>query len=283
MDLKKIFFSRKKMIFRIIAIVLVIIASVCFIDHKKYISSEVSASIISGIFTIITFLGTVVAICITWKTNKEKSLLEVVTKNRAEWVKELKKLFSEYFTKYDELKDTKNSIISNTNSDQSTIAKECTLTQIKTEISLRLNPIGKIDNEILNDLSRLTNEFGKYRKSDLRDKTETKIKLYLKCEWERIKFEAKEGLKKYDFEYEFEKVQLINYILDENVDREFIKVLLNSGKIPYEFIRGCDVLNEKKNNNFKEKIIARIKDNNFKREEVIEFRNNIERELSLIP
>ncbi|EPB8178467.1 hypothetical protein ACRTAO_001129 [Clostridium perfringens] len=277
MDLKKIFFSRKKMIFRIIAMVLVIIASVCFMDHKKYISSEVLASIISGIFTIITFLGTVVAICITWKTNKEKSLLEVVTKNRAEWVKELKKLFSEYFTKYDELKDTKN------NSDQSTIAKERTLTQIKTEISLRLNPIGKIDNEILNDLRRLTNEFGKYRKSDLRDKTETKIKLYLKCEWERIKFEAKEGLKKYDFEYEFEKVQLINYILDKNVDREFIKVLLNSGKIPYEFIRGCDVLNEKKNNNFKEKIIARIKDNNFKREKVIEFRNNIERELSLIP
>lgn len=249
--------------------VLVIIASVCFMDHKKYISPEVAASIISGIFTIITFLGTVVAICITWKTNKEKSLLEVVTKNRANWVKEMKELFSKFFAKYDEEK------IDETSDSIKGFEKD-TLIKIRNEISLKLNPNGVIDNNILESLDNLI----KNRDFNLRDRLEIKIKLYLKCEWERIKFETREGLEDYDFEYEFEKVQLINYILDKNVDCKLIKRLSIDEKIPYEFIRGYGVLNEEKINDFKEKIISRIKNTNFKKEKVIEFRKNLEIELS---
>lgn len=104
----------------------------------------------------------------------------------------MKNLFSKYFTEYDKLKENE---------------KYCKLIEIKNEISLTLNPNGVIDNEILNSLEKLTNN----KNSTLRKKLEIKIKVYLKCEWERIKFETKEGLKEYDFEYEFEKILLINH------------------------------------------------------------------------
>ncbi|EGS5729747.1 hypothetical protein I8540_002960 [Clostridium perfringens] len=62
------------------------------------------SSIITGFLTSITFLGTILVLCNTWESNKEKSLLDVVTKNRADWVKEMKGLFSEYFIEYNKIK-----------------------------------------------------------------------------------------------------------------------------------------------------------------------------------
>ncbi|HII4440513.1 TPA: hypothetical protein ACY4R4_001331 [Clostridium perfringens] len=163
---------------------------------------------ISGYFTLAALIGTVLTLGYAWQSSREKNLVEVVTKNRADWVKEMKKLFSEYFTKYDELKDNKNIIISNTNSDEESTRKDRTLTEIRNEISLRLNPNDVIDNDILLMLDDLKDNLKKTDSSNLRIKAEIEIKLYLKCEWERIKFETKNGLEKYDFESKFKQIKL---------------------------------------------------------------------------
>lgn len=146
---------------------------------------------ILGYFTLAALSGTGLTICYTWQTSKEKNLLEVVTKNRAEWVKEMKELFSKYFSEYDKLN----------NNDDITDLRE-----VRNQISLRLNPNDNIDNYILKDLDALLHK----KNEQLRNELETNIKLYLKCEWERIKFETREGLKKYDFEREFKKIKANN-------------------------------------------------------------------------
>ncbi|MCX0380048.1 hypothetical protein LI055_10495 [Clostridium perfringens] len=283
MDFRKILKSKKfwisiTVIILVILLLFSIVISFSFWGCKKWIPPEIMASIITGFFTLITFLGTVLAICITWRTSKEKSLLEVITKNRADWVKEMKELFSDYFTKYDELeedKESNNTTKTNRNPDKNNI-KGNTLVQIRNKISLRLNPNGVIDNDILESLDDLI----KKRDANLRDRLEIKIKLYLKCEWERIKFETKEGLKDYDFDYEFEKIQLINYFGNKKVDYKFINNLLIKGKIPKEFLTEDNQLEEDKIDNFKKNIIIKIKENNFTKDKVIELRENIESKLS---
>lgn len=166
---------------------------------------------ISGYFTLAALIGTILTLGYTWQSSKEKNLVEVVTKNRADWVKEMKELFSNYFTKYDEEKIGKHS-------DNTKEGEEDTLIKIRNKISLRLNPNGVIDNDILLMLDELNDSVKNSESSDLRIKAETKIKLYLKCEWERIKFETKEGIKKYDFEKEFEKIESEHNKLIEEPD-----------------------------------------------------------------
>lgn len=166
---------------------------------------------ISGYFTLAALIGTILTLGYTWQSSKEKNLVEVVTKNRADWVKEMKELFSNYFTKYDEEKIGKHS-------DNTKEGEEDTLIKIRNKISLRLNPNGVIDNDILLMLDELNDSIKNSESSDLRIKAETKIKLYLKCEWERIKFETKEGIKKYDFEKEFEKIESEHNKLIEEPD-----------------------------------------------------------------
>ncbi|MGJ0701368.1 hypothetical protein, partial [Clostridium perfringens] len=210
----------------------------------KFVEDNITP-FITGYFTITALIGTGLTLGNTWQVSKEKNLVDVVTKNRSEWVKEMKELFSDYFTKYDELKEYKNSENTNNSNKDSENNKSSgdTLIQIRNKISLRLNPNGVIDNEILLILDSLinkskeTNIYEKDKgeeevvsnleyKESLRKIAENKIKVYLKCEWERIKFETKEGLKEYDFEYEFEKIQLINHIYNENA--KFLESLISS-------------------------------------------------------
>ncbi|MGU8470238.1 hypothetical protein ACV3P7_03160 [Clostridium perfringens] len=185
-------------------IALILIAILIVIDFNKGQGKygEVVASCITGIFTLGASLVAIFTIVNTWNTSKEKNLIEVITKNRAEWVKEMKLLFSDYFNAYDNSK----------NKDK--------LIKIRNSISLRLNPNGKIDNEILKDLDILLNKKDK----NLRYNLEIKVKLYLKCEWERIKFETREGLKEYNFEREFKKIKSKNcYINKTLISNEKIK------------------------------------------------------------
>ncbi|MDH2474496.1 hypothetical protein [Clostridium perfringens] len=227
MDIKKILKAFIIFIFFIAAIILIIFIGI----HVRYklVNLEFNDSnikeFISGYFTMAALIGTMVTLGYTWQSNKEKNLVEVVTKNRADWVKEMKELFSEYFTKYDELINNKNNINS----------KERTLKQIRNEISLRLNPNGGIDNDILLMLDNLNKDVKNSESSNLRIKAETEIKLYLKCEWERIKFETKNGLKRYNFENEFKKIKSYNEgKLKKSINRNSIKLffalLESSGK-----------------------------------------------------
>ncbi|WP_217077725.1 MFS transporter [Clostridium baratii] len=228
---------------------------------------EVSAAIISGIFGFITLIGTVITISITWISNKNKNLIEVVTKNRAEWVKEMKSLFSEYLSVYDNKKIYLNLVRNNDD-----------LEKIRNKISLRLNPNGVIDNEVLEYLDELI----KKRDTNLRNMLEIKIKLYLKCEWERIKFETKGRLKEYDFEYEFEKIQLINHIENDKVSVEEMKKILENNKkdfskkdIANEIIKKLNkepIISKSIKNKIKEDIV-----NDIKKDTVISINKAIEK------
>lgn len=233
MDIKKILKAFIIFIFFIAAIILIICIGIYV--RYKLVNLEFNDSnikdFISGYFTMAALIGTMVTLGYTWQSNKEKNLVEVVTKNRADWVKEMKELFSEYFTKYDELRDNKNNI----NSNEVSNSKERTLKQIRNEISLRLNPNGVIDNDILLMLDNLNKDVKNSESSNLRIKAETEIKLYLKCEWERIKFETKNGLKRYNFENEFKKIKSYNEgKLKKSINRNSIKLffalLESSGK-----------------------------------------------------
>ena len=250
--------------FVIVGIVISIYFILKYVLIKNGFDKEVVGSTITSSFTTLTFLGAMATIYFTWKGNKEKNLVEIVTKNRADWVKEMKVLFSDYFTRYDELKYyEKNAKIEGE-----------TLVQIKNKISLRLNPNGIIDNEILDDLNNLTNKFGQYRKSTLRDKTEIKIKLYLKCEWERIKFETKEGLEEYDFEYEFKKIQVINYFTNkEKLSKKLYNILTEVNLIKKELNK--EELSQKEFNKIK-KVLYKIEKDKISRNKVIDLSKKIE-------
>ncbi|MDK0918483.1 MAG: hypothetical protein E6936_10050 [Clostridium perfringens] len=265
--------------------------------NNGFVESNIN-KFISGYFTLAALIGTILTLGYTWQSSKEKNLIEVVTKNRADWVKEMKVLFSDYFTKYDELKDNKNNI--NTNLDEGTTVKERTLTQIRNEISLRLNPNGVIDNEILSDLNNLILESkktsnnkaetkkvkrNKKSKSDsikgkklsLREKVEKKIKIYLKCEWERIKFETKEGLKEYDFEYEFKKIQLINYFNYEEITvKELNNILIEIKLNQKSLLKKIYPQKTLSDEDINKQILKKIKKDKLSRKQVIQIITRIE-------
>ncbi|XZK30815.1 hypothetical protein ACSXCN_04705 [Clostridium perfringens] len=262
MDLRKSLKNKKigVKIAIVIAIVIVFSAIMLFTFWGCHISmpAEVMASIITGVFTSITFLGTLAILFNNSKNNKEKSLLDVVTKNRADWIKEMKGLFSEYFIEYDKNKDKRSNLI-----------------KIKNKISLRLNPNELIAQEILSKLSKLT-ELDKKSNFDLRDETETQIRLYLKCEWERVKFETKEGLKKYDFNYEFRKIELINYLNSEKVDFKIINALKDNS-LPKDLSLEKKQIEVEK---FKKDTIGKIESFKLSRDKVIMMNRRIKLELS---
>ena len=250
----------------------------------KFVEDNITP-FITGYFTITALIGTGLTLGNTWQVSKEKNLVDVVTKNRSEWVKEMKELFSDYFTKYDELKEYKNSENTNNSNKDSENNKSSgdTLIQIRNKISLRLNPNGVIDNEILLILDSLinkskeTNIYEKDKgeeevvsnleyKESLRKIAENKIKVYLKCEWERIKFETKEGLKEYDFEYEFEKIQLINHIYNENA--KFLESLISSENLSDDVKKALKKLNNIKSEKEEIKKEEVIKNNKLNKTEV---------------
>ena len=212
-----------------------------------------------------TIISAVVSAAVSKKIARNKRVIEIVTSNRVEWIKETRQLFSQYitYTKFYALKGVPK--------DTQKWFEE--LIELTNKIKLQLNPAGSKDKKIIEEIEKLNKSYEKlfildsgesyiksreqvdsylladekiqsymdnicklknkegYEKSKeyydiaimiiqldlklelqnikyLSELIEIFYKIYLKCEWERVKVEAKNGIKcKYDFDKEFEEIE----------------------------------------------------------------------------
>ncbi|EHK2335177.1 hypothetical protein KCK34_001618 [Clostridium perfringens] len=233
--------------------------------RKMFSNIDVTLQLGTVITLFATLVSAFVSALVSMKIARNKRVIEIITSNRVEWIKETRQLFSQYitYTKFYTLKGVPK--------DTKKWFEE--LMELTNKIKLQLNPAGDKDKKILKEIEKLNKAYEKLfilgsGKSSIKSReqvdsyllddekiqsymdnickiknekgykeskeyydiaiiiTQSDLKLelqnikylsklieifykiYLKCEWERVKVEAKKGIKcNYDFDKEFEKIE----------------------------------------------------------------------------
>lgn len=242
------FFKNKKVIGLIVVSIILL-----GLAYKKILDGQVIASIITAIVTMVVVFITsksnneqteknIQAMILQAKINSKTVIeqsrsqrnIETITKNRIEWMQTLKEYISEYVA------IVENYIICDQVSDF--VKRFMKISIIATKINLHLNFIGIKDKEILDKINLINGLILKIYKFDtVSDKRECLkeiclneiklliiyIQIYLKTEWERVKFESENGnANKFNFNEEFDKYKA-------KKSQDIKKIENNNKKIKY--------------------------------------------------
>lgn len=227
--------DKLSMAVKILAVGIAILV-ILWLNYKEILDSEVVASIITSIVTMLVVFITTRSTIIQSKINSETIIeqsksqrnIDAITKNRVEWMQKLKEYMSEYITIVLEFAFSHDEEIYNSEVERINI--------LANKTRLHLNFIGIADQYVLEKIKSINKSIEYINGSDQSYKTfsylQNKclreielltlyVQIYLKTEWERVKFESENGnTYKFDFDREFnkykeEKLQEINILEDE--------------------------------------------------------------------
>lgn len=181
------------------------------------ISAGVGTIIASTIAALASLVGLFVGLC----RQKRSDYLNIVSSNRVEWIQKLKKLISDYCEMMDKYQ---------WNSEKPNRESIYKATAV---IKLHLNFKGAPDRTILQMIRRINNIYLGEEEYHLKNQHEVESwlnylllisQIYCKVEWERVKFEAKHRIRKFNFDDEFFK-----YLTDKLIQEQLLAYIKMTG------------------------------------------------------